>query len=76
MNTNDMVRGLVRLAELRERDSGGDLWDDESREALAEARRRGWGSGRTGSLNGSAFHIVLDDCEGDPAPFAPGGPRD
>lgn len=50
MNTNDMVRGLVRCAELRERDGGGDLWDDESRAALKEARARGWGKGRTGSL--------------------------
>ena len=50
MNANDMVRGLVRAAELREREGGGDLWDDESRAALAEARRRGWGKGHTGTL--------------------------
>jgi hypothetical protein len=43
MRVNDMVLGLVRCAELRERDGGGDLWDDESRLALAEARARGWG---------------------------------
>lgn len=50
MNVNDMVRGLVRCAELRERDGGGDLWDDESRAALAAARARGWGKGYTGHL--------------------------
>jgi hypothetical protein len=51
MRVNEMVLGLVRCAELREQDGGGDLWDDASRLALAEARARGWGKGRTGDLS-------------------------
>lgn len=58
MTWREMIRGLVRCAEGRERDSGGDLWDDESRAALAAARARGWGQGQTGSL--------LDGQEKDP----------
>lgn len=46
-----MVRGLVRFAELRERDQpGGEVWDDESREALETAREFGWGRDMTGRL--------------------------
>lgn len=45
-----MICGLVRCAELKEHEGGGDLWDDESRMALKEARARGWGKGHKGSL--------------------------
>jgi hypothetical protein len=42
------IRGLVRAAEAREQEGAGCLWDDEMREALAEARRLGWGRHRVG----------------------------
>jgi hypothetical protein len=46
-----MIRGLVRHAELREEDEpGGKIWDDESRQALDLARELGWGKGGTGRL--------------------------
>lgn len=45
-----MVRGLVRGVEIKECDEGGRLWDDATRTALEEARRRGWGRDRVGTL--------------------------
>lgn len=52
MTTEQMILGLVRYAELREQDeSGGTIWDDESRLALKEARARGWGSSKVGTLS-------------------------
>lgn len=50
MTVSEMVRGLVRAAESKEQDDGGKIWDDESRLALEEARRRGWGKNRIGAL--------------------------
>ena len=44
------IRGLVRCAELNERDHGGKTWDDESRQALDDARALGWGRHRIGTL--------------------------
>jgi hypothetical protein len=46
-----MLLGLVRCAELCERDQGGALWDDESRVALDAARERGWGNDRIGRVS-------------------------
>ncbi len=46
-----MISGLVRAAELKEQEECGMIWDDESRTALEEARRRGWGNGQIGSLS-------------------------
>lgn len=37
----EMVLGLVRAAELKEQDEGGEVWDDESRGALLTARALG-----------------------------------
>lgn len=55
-----MIKGLVRYAELREQDeekfrrlgtpAGEVIWDDESREALKLAREHGWCKDRTGRL--------------------------
>lgn len=50
--TNEMIRGLVRAAELREQAEGGRLWDDECRNALETARSLGWGKNQTGCLYG------------------------
>lgn len=54
----EMVRGLVRAAELYEQnqDRGdvgreGKLWDDEARAALESARARGWGRNAIGTLD-------------------------
>lgn len=49
-NVESMILGLVRAAELKEQDEGGQLWDDESRKALEAARSLGWGANRVGSL--------------------------
>jgi hypothetical protein len=38
---SEMVLGLVRAAELKEAHEGGELWDDESRSALAVAKDLG-----------------------------------
>lgn len=46
-----MVRGLVRAAEMIEQRDGGKVWDDEVGKALTEARTRGWGKNRTGTLD-------------------------
>jgi hypothetical protein len=46
MTDEEMIRGLVRAAELKEQDEGGVLWDDESRLALQEARLRGFGKNK------------------------------
>lgn len=48
--TIDMMRGLVRAAEFKEQENDGKIWDDECRKALDEARRRGWGKHKIGSL--------------------------
>jgi len=49
--TAEMIRGLVRLAELREADQPGcEIWDDEGREALKTARDFGWGNNQNGRL--------------------------
>lgn len=45
----DMIRGLVRAAELMEQGQGGKLWDDASRLALEAARARGWGKDKVGT---------------------------
>jgi hypothetical protein len=50
-SVDDMVRGLVRAAEIRERDDGGKVWDDEVRVALDAARAMGWGKNRVGHLS-------------------------
>lgn len=67
MDVYDMVRGLVRAAELKERDdSNFQLWDDDVMAALTEARARGWGMNRTGSLDGAREHRggkVLSELE-------------
>lgn len=47
-----MIRGLVRAAEFHEQAVGGTIWDDESRAALEQARKIGWGHDKTGELNG------------------------
>lgn len=49
-DVEDMVRGLVRAAESKEQEDGGRIWDDECRRALDEARRRGWGKNKVGTL--------------------------
>lgn len=54
MKTDDMIRGLVRAAESKEQQDGGKVWDDEVRLALEEARRRGWGLNRIGTLDKEA----------------------
>lgn len=54
MPTEEMIRGLVRAAELKEWDEGGAPWDDECRLALEEARRRGWGQNRVGTETATA----------------------
>lgn len=52
MKVEEMIRGLVRAAEFKEREDcdGGRLWDDECRRALDEARTRGWGRNQIGIL--------------------------
>lgn len=50
LSVNDMVRGLVRAAEFKEREEGGAIYDDDCRFALQAARARGWIYGATGSL--------------------------
>lgn len=50
MTVNDMVRGLVRAAELAELNNGGDVWDTGVSHALKAARERGWGRNEVGSL--------------------------
>lgn len=45
MSHDDMIRGLVRAAEMIEQRDGGEVWDDTVRRALATARSRGWGTG-------------------------------
>ncbi len=50
MTLEEMVRGLVRAAEFKEQAEGAPLWDTECREALEEARRRGFGNGKPGAL--------------------------
>jgi hypothetical protein len=50
MNLNDMIRGLVRAAEMVEQRDGGTVWDDDVRRALAVARREGWGKDQIGVL--------------------------
>lgn len=58
MDTQSMIRGLVRAAEMIEqRDAEGqdalfkkEVWDDEVRGALEAARQLGWGNHRIGRL--------------------------
>lgn len=50
MTLNEMIRGLVRAAEFKEQEENGKVWDDEVRQALEEARRRGWGNSKTGKI--------------------------
>lgn len=47
----EMLRGLVRAAEIIEQHDGGRVWDDEVSRALDAARRRGWGRHQVGSLD-------------------------
>lgn len=46
----DMIRGLVRAAELKEQADGGKIWDDACRIALEKARELGWGKDQVGTL--------------------------
>lgn len=50
MSVYDMVMGLVRAAEFKEKEEGGAIYDDDCRFALQAARLRGWGLGKIGSL--------------------------
>ena len=51
--TEDMIRGLVRAAELKEQEEGGEIWDDECCKALIKARKYGWGKNQIGKLPGA-----------------------
>lgn len=50
MDDLEMIRGLVRAAELLEQRDGGKIWDDEARMALDHARELGWGKHTFGKL--------------------------
>lgn len=58
MTVREMVRGLVRAAEFKEQEDGDRIWDEKCRLALEEARSRGWGRDRVGSLVESADALV------------------
>ncbi len=49
-NDIEWIRGIVRAAEMLEQRDGGQIWDDEARLALENARRRGWGKNQQGYL--------------------------
>lgn len=51
MTEEEMIRGLVRAAEMIEqRDGAIGVWDDEVAAALLEARARGWGKHKIGVM--------------------------
>ena len=50
MTFPEMIVGLVRAAESLEQRDGGKIWDDDSRRALEEARRLGWGKHAIGEV--------------------------
>jgi hypothetical protein len=51
MNDVEMIRGLVRAAELLEQRDGGEIWDSEVNAALKFAReQRNWGKNKIGEI--------------------------
>jgi hypothetical protein len=50
VTTAEMIRGLVRAAEMIEQRDGGTVWDNEVRKALYAARDLGWKNGKAGVL--------------------------
>ncbi len=50
MTTTEMIRGLVRAAEMIEQRDGGNVWDSEVSKALSAARDLGWQNGKDGVL--------------------------
>ncbi|HEY4266777.1 MAG TPA: hypothetical protein VGM94_01165 [Galbitalea sp.] len=61
MTVLEMIRGLVRCAEFKEQEENGKIWDSSCRDALQEARRRGWGRhqiGHLGEADGRCFIVT------------------